>query len=971
MKKRFLITMCLVAVLPLMAQYIPYYGKNKVIRKAFDWKVLESPHFQVYYYIDDLADVELVAQEAERAYARLSNFLGVTIKEKTPVIFYYRQTDIEQTNIFPGIIEPGMFEGFNEPIGHRLVIYGNRSKSDLARLIVHELTHSFEFEILYKGRTGSMFSVMQPPTWVMEGLAEFMTGDWRSFYEMTVIDYVVTDQLPELGEDGDFRGGGRAPYDLGHLIYDFIFEKLGKKGVQNTILSYRRPSLVGRRNSFLSAINYTPKQFNYEFRKYARERYRRFFNRENPEDYSIVVAPEHPYYYSLSHQVSPSGEILAALTFNTRSNDLDLVLFSLKEGRVIKNITPGIPTKYDTIWFNFDPADGQSFSWDKQARTIAFFARKGYKYSLLLLDVASGRTLRDIPIPDIEKPSSPRYHQDGEALYFTGVQGLNSDLYRIDLKSERIDRLTSGKTYFRSFDFSPDGQQIVYSALTGDYEKLFLAPVASPERAMQLTQGSFNDITPVFSPDGKTIYYSSDELDVFNACSIDLENRIHQRYTDVRTGAFFPVPIPGKPNEFIISTWHKSLFSIFRKTVTQVLDKREVSFGDPGAYFIPENPPEKGTSAFRLIEEEREFHLAQTDGGKGFKLSQKKYRPLEKIIVEALPTVSAGISTGGPFSGLDGAAYMNFTDLMNDYQLNVYFDSTYGYRSYQVTFLNQRRRLQSFAQGFYQSTPFYDYSYNLINLKQYGGIVGFHYPFSMYYRIESALSMFKYTYQVYDPYFYKWIPMEGYDFWAFPLSLSVVGETTRFNMSYMGPNSGHTFRLSARKFFKLNDKFLDSLVLTGEFRKYFRIDNNTLFATRLSGYYSGGNFKMIDWTGGYNTLRSTYYSGAVGNRGFYFNAEFRFPLIQAALTPLGVIGPIRGVVFFDAGGYWYHGKDFRVFQRDKFLKFADALSSYGFGFQVFAFGLPLHFEWVYHTTMKDEYEGKRFARFNFWIGLDF
>jgi hypothetical protein len=32
------------------AQYVPYYGKNKVKYDDFAWRVYKSPHFEVYYY---------------------------------------------------------------------------------------------------------------------------------------------------------------------------------------------------------------------------------------------------------------------------------------------------------------------------------------------------------------------------------------------------------------------------------------------------------------------------------------------------------------------------------------------------------------------------------------------------------------------------------------------------------------------------------------------------------------------------------------------------------------------------------------------------------------------------------------------------------------------------------------------------------------------------------------------------------
>ena len=88
------------ALLP--GQYSFYYGKNKIVRHAFPWKYVETKNFRIFHYIDDQELLRRVAVEAEKAYDKLSTLLNVTIEEKTPIIFYDKQTDLEQTNLYPG-----------------------------------------------------------------------------------------------------------------------------------------------------------------------------------------------------------------------------------------------------------------------------------------------------------------------------------------------------------------------------------------------------------------------------------------------------------------------------------------------------------------------------------------------------------------------------------------------------------------------------------------------------------------------------------------------------------------------------------------------------------------------------------------------------------------------------------------------------------------------------------------------------
>lgn len=965
-----------------------YYGKNKVIRRTFDWKYIETPHFRIYHYVKNADLLNRIAEEAEKSYSRLSLFFGATIAEKTPIIFYNNQTEIEQTNLYPGLIPPGSFEGFTEPIGHRVVIYGNRSGDDLARLLMHELTHSFENEILYKGARASLLNFQSPPLWIMEGLAEFMTDYWDSFMLLTVRDAVLNDRIPEIQENGDIMamyGTNRTPYDFGHLMCEFLYEKFGKKGLRTLLQSQRRSSLVGKRRVFLEQFNYTPKTFNYEFKKFARQRFQPFVTKENPEDYSYLIGPDFPFFYSFSHQLSPSGELLAVLTVSMRTYKLEIVLLSLKDGKVIKNITPGFTSQYDEIGYNFNPSEGRTFSWDGQGERIVFFARKELDNFLVLLDMLSGEIIQKIKIRDIQKPTSPVFHPRGGLIYFTGVEDIHSYIYALDLQTQQVRKLTAGKLYVKAIDLSADGNKIVYSARSGLYDKLYLAAIENPDLARQLTDGACNDITPVFSADQKTVFYSSDELGAFNVNSIDLENHLIYRYTDVRTANFFPIEVPKVKNQLVISSFHKGSFYLFKKDTSRFLAKTEMKIRDLGSYETPTVTAPLSQTPPKFEDTEKEFQAFLADA-KSSKLNfvEKKYRPFDKVMVESLPPITLGYGTNGDFFG---STYLTLTDVMADHNLFLMASSIYGYRSYHVAYINQKRRLQYFTHLYYETDPYYfnidptlgyQYSSYITLRRRTGGDAGVYYPFNRSYRAEFYLTLFNQR-EDSDLFFYGVELPYGQFFngWGGALGLAMVGETTRF--AGYGPNMGHTFRFEFRKYLKLSSKWLDAYTLEGDVRKYFRIDNNTLLALRLNGFYSGGANPLLNWSGGNNTIRSTYFYGLAGNKGFVFNAEFRFPLIQAALTPLGVLGPFRGVLFFDMGQYWFTGQDFHFFEKGKtFTKLQDGLGSYGYGVEFFLWGIPLHLEYVRSLNpdsylsipTNDSTLGKRY-RVNFWIGYDF
>ncbi len=588
------ITLMILVSTMICAQYF-YYGKNKVRRSTFDWQYIETEHFNIYYYTEDTTFIKTIASAAEKYFARLSDFLNEKPEEKIPVIFYNNHIDFEQTNLYPGFLPPGV-QAFAEPVAHRVVLHGDRSHEELLRTLHHELGHIFEYAVLYKGIKRSALALRRPPDWIMEGFAEFVTGEWESFSLLTVRDSILNGQIPALKKNWEMELTGstsRSPYDFGHLVFEYIQEKYGERGVRNLLRSFRGTSLINPRKNLYEIFSTSDREFNHEFQKYARERFKKYRLKENPDDYSFAMGPEFPYIYSFSHQISPSGEVLAVLTAHRKRGKLEFVLISMKDGKIVKNITPGFTTSYDDINVQFNPADGISFSWDQKSENIAFFVRKELDNYLVVMDVLEAQIVKKIKLENINDPASPDFFTDDRTLYFTAIQDSKSYLFSIDIETGKLAKLTDGTMFIRSVNISPDGKHLVYAAKTDGYYNLHLAPLGAPNNPVQLTNGPFNDITPVFSHDNKSLYFSSDELESFNIYKMDIESRQIHRYTDVQTGNFFPIEIPKTENTLVISSFFKGSFKLYKKIVAEPPGTRETAPPIPEAKIAQTESPEK------------------------------------------------------------------------------------------------------------------------------------------------------------------------------------------------------------------------------------------------------------------------------------------------------------------------------------------------------------------------------------------
>src|SRR5206468_1855553 len=118
---------------------------------------------------------------------------------------------------------------------------------------------------------------------------------------------------------------------------------------------------------------------------------------------------------------------------------------------------------------------------------------------------------------------------------------------------------------------------------------------------------------------------------------------------------------------------------------------------------------------------------------------------------------------------------------------------------------------------------------------------------------------------------------------------------------------GNTMRLAYDVAPKIGST-LSRQTLDGEARHYLRLGASGLLATRIRGFRSFGDFPDFLYFGGNADLRGYDYLQFAGQNTVFANAELRFPLIEAALTPIGVIGGIRGVFFAGVGGAWFDGQ---------------------------------------------------------------
>jgi hypothetical protein len=1011
--------------------FFPYYGKNNIHYDRFDWHIYTTDHFEIYYYPEIEQHLERVAGYLESAYQHVSSELKHDLSGKTQVILFKTHSEFQQQNVIPGAAQEGV-GAFVESFRGRMLLPIDDPPDRLYGLIAHELTHSFENDIIPQG-----IVTRGVPLWVMEGLADYMRGDWVPLDLMQVRDAAVSDGVPKMSQLEGYGGGGsaRLVYNLGHAVFEFIEARWGKEGVRQFMFALRKSIIGGGEDdAYQEAFTLSADEFDQAFDRYLRDRFKPFRDKERPADYGPDLSPNPErtsFTQALSIAPSPSGDLIAAVTFNTKDAELDIVLMSAKDGSIVRNLTSGFNKSYGfshIVQMGVDRFAMPWMSWSPTGDRLAYFVRTGKERTLIIQNVLTRRIETRIPMRSVDEPESPSFSPDGKTVVFSALRGGIGDIYSVDLQTAQVVNLTTDDFNDYGPTFAPDGKSLLYSARISGNAKLFRIDLDTRAKT-QVTFGTHDDAAAQFI-DERTIVFSSTATNpaeplapevarngnIYNIWTLDLAGGELKQYTDALGGNVSPIVLNRDGSRRIaFVSYYKGDYGVRSLEREEPLHTAaNEDFGSPGPV-IDFQAPLTHTL------------LASNARRKG---------TFEKMFLDGRPPVSLGVTNNGD---VFGGTQITFGDVLGDKQFTFYADSIAQYRTMALSYVNLSRRLVFALQGFSQTRFFYGalegvfFDPSLAPLITRddavatrtirGGTAFAIYPLDQYRRLEASAGLMQLREGYNNPAVEEFLdavsgqPREVFrNGTLVPLGVAFIQETTIFRD--FGPLAGSTMRLGYDYSPKIGDS-LSRQTFDVDARYYQRLATSGVLALRFKGFKSIGEYPDYTYFGGNSEMRGYNYLEFIGQNAVFANAELRFPIIEAALTPIGVVGGVRGVFFANIGGGWFNNSGFKFatndtetvrpiidYERNELgleardpetgalipiygpetrvtgFRLRDSRASYGIGLETFAFGFPVHFDWSWRTLFNEEWEDALFQslggseefrkpRFAVWIGYDF
>lgn len=664
-----------------------YFGQNKVQYEAFNFKILKTDHFNVYFYPEEEQAAKEAARMAERWYARYAKFFDHELSGRQPLILYATSAQFAQTNAIQGQLGEGT-GGVTEPLKRRIVLPFGGSLAETNHVIGHELVHAFQYDITGQGRGelgGMAPSLNRLPLWFVEGMAEFLSlGPIDPNTAMWMRDAVKT--MKKLPKVSDLENPKYFPYRWGQALLSYISGRWGDQAIPEML---KRGGVLGDMNKTIKAVlNTTPDSLSNDWHEALKEYYDPFYKRtEEPKKIArmLIGKSDKGGDLNIAPVLSPDGENV--IFFSEKSLfAIDLFLADAKTGRIKRKIVSNeLNPHFESLEFIYS-----SGTWSPDGEQVAFAAISQGRPILSFLNIRRDKIVREIKFKQLGSILNPSWSPDGRYIAFSAMVGGLSDLYIYDLQTDSLRRITNDSYADLQPDWSPDGRQIAFvtdrystdlkDLKPGNYQLSLYNPGTNE---FSLVEGfpSGEHINPQWSPDGRSIYFISDQSGIANIYRKDLESGQIYQITNLYTGvsgitALSPAfSVATKANHLAFSAYIDSKYYIYSmdslqtapETVAQ--DTSIVSIDtSTSPVVLPEGDPSVLPPRYRATKE----LLALQDNpriGLGYSRNTKvvNYGGGLALTYIGQPYLGAGVSRFGTLLGGGASAY--FSDMLGNRNL--------------------------------------------------------------------------------------------------------------------------------------------------------------------------------------------------------------------------------------------------------------------------------------------------------------
>ena len=850
------------------------FGKNKVIYDKFDFSILETPTFNIYYYLKNKDRLNEIGQYAEVWNKLHEAILVDTLLKNNPIILYSNHADFQQTNAISGSIGVGT-GGVTEAFKNRVIIPLTFTNQQDYHVLGHELVHAFQYNMILNGDSTSIRSFQNIPLWMVEGMAEYLSkGRNDPYTAMWMRDAVLNDDIPEIKK---LEYPEYFPYRYGQAFWSFITGTYGDEAIR---AFFKNTAIFGLDIAIDSTFKISKKELSEKWSQSLKSHYGNYMKYDNINSIgNNIISEKNAGEMNLSPSLSPNGRYVIFISekdiFTT-----DWYLANANNGKIIRKLTSRIKDG-DIDDYNFLESSG---TWSPKSDKFALVAYEKGRNILIVKDADNGTTLKEYKPKDLMSFTNPAWSPDGNFILLTGLSNGQTDLYSYYLKSGKLTKLTDDKYAEIHSDFSADGKNVVFATDEMSMKEgktngkwVFNIGILNLETGKKSQFRFFkgaDNLNPVFDSENN-IYFLSDRDGFRNMYMYETATGKIIQKTEIMTGIsgiteYSPaISISKKTDKIVYTLYNDKHYSMYQAKSDKFMN-REVAPDDVNmdAGTLPKPEPQSTDYVNNNLKASGKLVASNIN-----EFKDKSYRPKFRLdYIGGGTAVGVGNSTFGTSSGMAGGIDMLFSDMLGNHQLYSRLSMNgeiYDFGG-QFIYMNRQNRINwgagithiPYSMGYYDN-PVYETIENVVYIQQTTNLLRIfderlslfaHYPFSSTMRLEGGVDggyrsfrgdEIKDYYYPYYPYSFagtdrKKIPVEDTISLGYNINI-IKGYSSSVNMALVGDNSynGLTSPLSGYKYILGVEKYFgtDNYYSTNVDGRYYYWLKPVSFAVRALSYF--------------------------------------------------------------------------------------------------------------------------------------
>lgn len=498
------------------------FGKNRVQYDKFEWYYYRYDRFDTYFYIGG-SDIAVETQKiANEALTEIENYLGQKLSKRIIFVLYQNMSDFRQSNIGLNTEQNENNLGGVVKISNNIAfIYNEGSRAQLKISVRTAIAKILLDEIIFGSNIRNKIAnnvLISIPNWYIDGLAAYIAEGWNTESENSAKNILSTLKVKNI----NFLNSEECTI-VGQSIWNFIGTIYGKKVIPNLVYLTRVTKSID--NGFMYVLGLQYKTFQEKWLEFYKIQHSDFDNyAEDPNGLIINdKSKKNTKYYQIANN----------------SNSEKIAWAENKFGRYYIKIYDKKTKKTTTILrreHKLEQITDYSYpliKWHPSGKILGFIIEKKgqiYYSSYNFED----KKIKDRELASLEKVTAFDYSNDGQNLVFSAFNNGQVDIFLFNMAANTMTNLTQDI----ADDFQPafinNSSQIIYASNRKenddktidlqDFTDIFVYDIKS-KKIQQITKTeNFNEKNPFFF--NEKFIYLSDENGIFNLYSSQIDSTI-------------------------------------------------------------------------------------------------------------------------------------------------------------------------------------------------------------------------------------------------------------------------------------------------------------------------------------------------------------------------------------------------------------------------------------------------------------